>query len=533
MTLGDLIAGLDLRFLRGAPLAARSLDITGISEDSRTVKPGELFVARAGLKADGRRYVLDAARAGAAAVLLQHRLGDDPPEILAGLDAEIPVLASPDVAAATAVLAERLCGNPASSLFVVGVTGTNGKTTTTWLTWQLLNAAGVPAGLVGTVWIDDGTGLRAASMTTPPAIEMSRVAASLRDHARRAMILEASSHALDQKRVDALGFRIGVFTNLTGDHLDYHKTMESYAAAKARLFSMLPADGTAIVNADDRAAASMVKSCRAPVLACTVGTEPKSISAPAGSAPCRARILSTSMRGMHLELHGPWGLLDARVPLVGRHNAMNLLQAVASAHALGLSRDVIASGLQGVTAPSGRLEPVAGPDDDLTVLVDYAHTDDALRNALSAVREAMNADQAHTGRASGKLWALFGAGGNKDRTKRPRMGKVAAELADVVLITSDNPRTEVPEAIIEEILAGVPQDRREITSADADRARAIASAIRRAAPGDVLVIAGKGHEKEQILPDGRGGTRTIPFDDCDVARRALAERRRAATRAAS
>ena len=499
MKLGELIAGLDVSLGSGADHDTRICDIT---EDSRTVVPGSLFVARAGLKADGRKFADDAAHAGAAAIL-----SDDPNLHIHNAT----MLVSRDVALTAAHIAERFYGNPSSKLDVVAVTGTNGKTTMAWLTWQLLNAAGHRSGLIGTVVIDDGREVAPASMTTPPSIEMSRSLAEMVNAGCKAVALEASSHALDQSRVAALKIDVGVFTNLTRDHLDYHKTMEAYADAKARLFAMLPSDGVAVVNADDAASPRMIRDSKAGVLYCYERGEASS----AKGVVARVRTLASDMGGSRLALDGPWGQIEAQVPLIGSYNAMNVLQSVAAAHAVGLSREQLIEGLAAISAPPGRLERVSIPSDPIHVFVDYAHTDDGLKNALMAVRAAMKSEAA-------RLWVVFGCGGDRDAGKRPKMGEIAAQLADQVVITSDNPRTERPGDIVDQILAGITPSRRSITSVQADRARAIEHAIEHATPGDVVVIAGKGHETEQILPDGAGGTIRTHFDDREVARTILA-----------
>jgi UDP-N-acetylmuramoyl-L-alanyl-D-glutamate--2,6-diaminopimelate ligase len=478
-----------------SPPPALGCRVCDLTEDSRTVVPGSLFVARRGTKTDGSRYVDQALRAGACAVLT-----DDP-----ALRARVPIIVVPDARLTAAQLAERFYAHPSRSLDIVGVTGTNGKTTVATLVWQLLNARSRRCGLIGTVSIDDGTEIARADMTTPPAMELSRLLARMRDAGYTAAAMEISSHALDQRRADALRLRVGVFTNLTGDHLDYHKSMDAYAHAKARLFALLPDDALAVINADDPAAAAMIARCRCPILRCSA-RDPK--------ADARLRMLDESLAGMHLELSGPFGSFAARVPMIGRYNAMNILQACIAAHALGLTPAELAQALPTLTPPQGRLERLTSPENPVQVFVDYAHTDDALARMLGAVRGVMPVGE-------GRLIAVFGCGGDRDTTKRPRMGAAATEIADLAVITSDNPRTERPQDIITQILAGVPANRKQKTIVHADREHAIREAIALATAGDVIVIAGKGHENEQILPDHAGGVRTVPFDDREVARRLL------------
>ncbi len=517
MKLGDLISGLAVGTVSSRDAAVRVCDVT---EDSRTVVPGSLFIARAGHKADGKRFVRDALLAGAVAVLTD----DDGLRCPEGFEA--PVIHTTDIARVSAVAAERFYAEPSSRLSLVGVTGTNGKTTTTYVVWQMLNAAGKRCGLIGTVVIDDGREVAPATMTTPPSVELSRSLATMLEGGCCAASLEVSSHALDQSRAAALRFRVGVFTNLTGDHLDYHGTMEAYASAKARLFEGLGPEGTAVVNADDPAHERMIRACRARVVRC---------SATDTGADARVAIEASDMEGMGLLLGGPWGTIRRRVGLIGRYNAMNVLQAVASCHALGLTREQIEESLAHVHAPPGRLERVSVASDAVRVFVDYAHSDDSLRSVLRAVGDSMpgrhgasvrsRAGSAGVREAGGSLWVVFGCGGDRDRTKRPRMGLAAVELADRVIVTSDNPRTERPGAIIDEVLAGIPGPMRAKVDVHADRARAIRLAIEGARPGDVVVIAGKGHETEQVLPDGAGGTIRTHFDDREVARSVLAEHR--------
>lgn len=526
MNLQTLIADFKLQPPTRAGWA--SVRVCDLTEDSRTVVPGSLFVARRGLKADGGAFARDAVRGGAVAILTD----DASLRSMENGHDGVPVVLAEDVALASALVAERFYGNPSSKLAAIAVTGTNGKTTTTFLAWKMLNALGVRCGLIGTVVIDDGRSVGPAHMTTPPAIELSRSLATMAEAGCAAVALEASSHALDQRRVDGLALRVGVFTNLTGDHLDYHKTMESYAAAKARLFSMLPADGTAIVNADDAAAEGMVRGCRAAVRRTSLGTEG------GAGASGRVEILSSTIDGMSLRLSGAWGTVEADVPLIGRYNAMNVMQAVEACDAVSvgllgrrLTTQDLALALRKISAPPGRLEPAraggarsrAKPSADLPkVFVDYAHTDDALRNVLTAVRGVLV--------PPAKLWVVFGAGGDKDKTKRPRMGAAAAELADHVVITSDNPRTEKPSAIVTEILSGVPAGARGKVEVQVERGPAIRHAVAAARPHDVVVIAGKGHEVEQTLLDERGKLVTIEFDDRLVAGKALSDRRHAQER---
>lgn len=519
--------------------------ICDITEDSRTVVPGSLFIARKGLKSDGSAFVDQALAAGAVAILT-----DDP----ALTNSNVPVLHCKDALLASSLIGEVFYHNPSRSLDLVGVTGTNGKTTTTFFIWQLLNSAKIRSGLIGTVMIDDGVEVARAHMTTPPAIEVSRTLARMHECACTAAAMEVSSHALDQHRCDALRFKVAVFSNLTGDHLDYHKSMDNYAAAKARLFDMLPADGVALINANDPYSPRMVQNCKAKVLRLAVTTDPQvpTLVPPTTASrsrwssnnqrqnenpDCHCTIHSQSMEGMHLTLHGPWGTFSTRCSLVGHYNAFNILAAVASAHALGCPAEHLKTAVSALRAPPGRLERVTTPTAPTQVFVDYAHSDDSLANVIAAVANVMPARHANALDAAagaplstkrpGKLFVVFGCGGDRDKTKRPRMGKAAAQLADHVIITSDNPRTEKPTAIVEDILAGIDKPLRHKVHVQIDRARAIAAAIEAGAPQpnthpNVIIIAGKGHENEQILPCPNGDTMSTHFDDYQVAAAELA-----------
>lgn len=551
MKLSDLISGLDVVVSRGDASRVRVCDLT---EDSRTVMPGSLFVARRGTRADGRRFVGDACELGAVAILSDDPdacsggaspTGIEPGGSLSGgggeqsehhrdVGKDVTLLVAQDVALVSAQIAERFYGEPSSRLQVVGVTGTNGKTTIVHLIHQVMNqvgGAGIRCGMMGTVEIDDGREVALATMTTPPAIEVSRTLGVMVENGCKVAAMEASSHALDQRRVGAVRFRVGIFTNLSGDHLDYHKTMDAYAQAKSRLFAGLGPDGWAIVNASDPASEQMLEHSAASVIRCVERELNESERSNGGW--CGFTILERSLAGMLVRFEGPWGVFATHVRLIGAHNAMNALQAVAACHVLGMGNAAIVEGLARASVPRGRLEPVIATDarsaaqdpkglmpsdqrEAPMVLIDYAHTDDGLDKALRAVRDAM-------GSTRGKLWVVFGAGGEKDRTKRPRMGRVASTLADRVVVTSDNPRREKPSAIVDEILSGIDPDvRTKRVAVQIDRELAIRYAIQHATAADVIVIAGKGHETEQVLPAGdSGGTVKIHFDDREVALRAL------------
>lgn len=504
MRLAELIEGID----GVVGVVGGDTPIDDLAEDSRFVGPGALFIARAGSATHGGRFIPDALARGASAVLT---------DAATAVPAGVPVARVGDVAGAAARIAERFFGEPSRSVAVAAVTGTNGKTTTAHLIQQIVRLTGGRCGLLGTVHVDDGAERTPARLTTPGAVEISRTLARMAANGCGACAMEASSHAIDQRRLDAVRVRVAVFTNLTGDHLDYHGSMEAYAAAKAKLFESLGDDAVAVVNADDAHARRMTRGTRAEVLRCSVRDT---------GADVFVRASAATARGSDVRVRGPWGEVGGRYGLLGEYNLMNLAEALAGAHAAGSDVMSMDGRLDGLGAPPGRLEPVrtAAPGAEPTVLVDYAHTDDALASALSAVRPIVP--------AGGRLWVVFGCGGDRDATKRPRMGAAAALGADRVVVTSDNPRTEDPETIIEMILRGVAARAGAEVAAIPDRREAITHAVERADARDVVLIAGKGHEDYQIVPDGSGGTIRRDFDDRLVARAAL-ERRLGTMAAAS
>ncbi|MFI5079139.1 MAG: UDP-N-acetylmuramoyl-L-alanyl-D-glutamate--2,6-diaminopimelate ligase [Vicinamibacteria bacterium] len=476
-------------------LEAPGLDVpcTGVVYDSRAVTPGSVFVALQGLRADGAAFAPQARAAGAAAVVAA--VGVAPLDGVAWLPVADPRLA-------LALLAAEFNGHPSRAMRLVGVTGTNGKTTTAYLLRAILEAAGIKCGLMGTVSYCIGDRTIEAARTTPEAPEVQGFLREMLDEACGACVMEVSSHALALRRVDGLQFAAGVFTNLTRDHLDFHGNMESYFAAKRRLFEMLPATAPAVVNLDDPRGAALVETAGAPVT--------YAIGKPADVTPGP---LSFSLDGLVFDVRTPQGVVHVSSTLVGRPNVYNILAAAGVTAAMGIPLDAIEKGIARLTGVPGRFEVVSRPKDDITVVVDYAHTDDALRNLLETARPI----------ATRRLITVFGAGGDRDRTKRPLMGMVAARLSDVVVITSDNPRGEDPAQIIEEVMRGAEPEARQRNARAltvVDRGDAIRRAVADAAPGDVVLIAGKGHEKYQVI----GGT-TFPFDDVAVARDALGTRR--------
>lgn len=456
------------------------LSITGISEDSRQVQPGDLFIARHGTKMDGTRFLEDARGRGAAAAVVQSRSDACP----------LPLIVVPDVNGIASALANAFFDQPDQQVRVLGVTGTNGKTTTAYLLRHILGKAAVRSGMIGTVEIDDGKTRTEAEMTTPSATHVARMLAAMRDNGCGACAIEVSSHALDQQRAAGVRFAGAAFTNLTGDHLDYHKTMEAYASAKAKLFSSLDESAVAAVNADDPAHERMLEDCRAKVVRFGSGE----------AADYRAMMPAVTANGTHFILKTPDGQTEVGMQLIGRHNIENALAAATLAgEVFGLSVHQIANGLRDAQGAPGRLQAVRCGQ-PFAVLVDYAHTDDALQNVLSALRPL----------AKGKLRVLFGCGGDRDRTKRPRMARTAEKLADVVYITSDNPRTEDAQSIIDEITSGLTGAR--ATIVEPDRRQAISHILADARAGDIVLLAGKGHENYQII-----GTQKHHFDDTEEA----------------
>src|SRR5918992_978946 len=458
------------------------VEVTGLAYDNRAVGPGTLFFCVPGFTRDGHDFAPDAVARGAAALVVQRPLG-----------LGVPELQVDDVRAAMARAAARFYGDPTAELPVVGITGTSGKTTTTHVVRHLVESAGRPCGLLGGVTTVVGGEVRAAIRTTPEAIDVQATFREMLDAGDRACAIEVSSHALELRRADGIHFAAAAFTNLSQDHLDFHPDMESYFAAKLRLFEEFDV-GRAIVVIDDEWGRRLADRLDAPV---TVSLD--------GPADWVAAEHSSDLGGNSFVVRSPHGEADVDLPLRGRFNATNALVAMAAGDALGLSLDGMAEALRSVTPVPGRVQPVE-EGQGFAVLVDYSHKPGALEKVLAAAREL----------ASGRVIVVFGAGGDRDRAKRPLMGEIAARLADVAIVTSDNPRSEPPEAIIDEIFAGVPAEAFHVKR-EVDRGAAIEQAIAQAEPGDVVLIAGKGHEQGQEFAGGR----KEPFDDVEVARAAL------------
>ncbi len=466
--------------------------ITGVAYDSRRVQPGQVFVALRGKVADGVAFAQDALARGAIAVIAETDAVPGSPWVTVS-----------DARLALAHAAAALSGYPSRHMQVVGITGTNGKTTTAYLMASVFEAAGMRTGLLGTVTYRIGDEQRDATRTTPEAPDVQGLLREMVDRGCAACVMEVSSHALALRRVDGMTFAAGVFTNLTRDHLDFHADMEDYFRAKRRLFEMLPRDHYAVVNADDPRAGAVIAASGSSI---TYG-----ISRPADVMPGP---LAYALSGLRFDVRTPGGSVAVRSPLVGKPNVYNILAAVATGVALGVPTSAIEQGIASLAAVPGRFQVVSTPSDDLTVVVDYAHTDDALRNLLETARPL----------APGRLITVFGCGGDRDRTKRPLMGAVAGRLSDIIVITSDNPRSEDPQRIIDEIRRGITPDTRrdshQTILSTPDRREAIDQAVTLGRAGDLVLIAGKGHERYQVI-----GNRTLPFDDVAVAQDALARRR--------
>jgi len=498
MALSELCeAGLARRVIGDGAVRVR-----GIRHDSRRAEPGDLFVALPGETRHGIEFAPQAVARGAVAVLSDRELPCDVPLVLAD-----------DALVALASIARRLYDDPTRHLHVVGITGTNGKTTVAYLVEAILLAAGRKPAVLGTVSFRGPGGGREASHTTPMADDLMRLARWAVDTGASDLVLEVSSHGLHMHRADGVCFEVAAFTNITHDHLDYHGDFESYARAKRRLFEAL-GPAVSVLNVDDALGLALTRTAHGRVLRC---------SRKGAEAEIRVLEARADASGIHARVATPAGAVSLESPLVGEHNLENLLVALGCGLGLGLPLDAILRGLAGSRGAPGRLERV--DDREVSVFVDYAHTPDALERVLEALRPI----------TSGRLLLVFGCGGDRDRAKRPLMGAIAARLADIAVATSDNPRGEAPEAILEQIERGLLDAGALRLEAGAlaaavrgyavceDRRRAIALAIGAARAGDTVLIAGKGHEKYQIV-----GARREPFDDCAEARDALAARGSAA-----
>jgi UDP-N-acetylmuramoyl-L-alanyl-D-glutamate--2,6-diaminopimelate ligase len=490
MKLRELLAGTDLAGVEGDA----DTEITSLAYDSSEVEPGALFFCVRGQRADGHDFAPIAVERGATALVVERRL-----------DLPVPQAIVADARAAMAPIAVRFWGDPTAALRVAGITGTNGKTTTAFLVRHVLEARGIRTGLLGTVKSIVGGVEEGVERTTPEAIDLQRTFHRMLDAGDEACAMEVSSHALAQNRTDGVRFAVAVFTNLTQDHLDYHADMEDYFGAKRRLF--VPGGGhrppdRALVNVDDPYGARLAVELR------RSGVPPLCTFSPSGAVEADYRALDAAFdaSGSRFRCVGPQGAVEVRTPLAGHFNVENALAAIAACDMLGVAVQAAAEALADSERAPGRFEPVEAGQ-PFAVLVDYAHTPDSLENVLGAARRL----------TEGRLVCVFGCGGDRDRDKRPKMGEIAARLADRCVVTSDNPRSEDPEAIIADILAGIPGygkgDGREDIAVEPDRSGAIALALADAEPGDTIVIAGKGHEQGQEFAGGR----KVPFDDRTVA----------------
>jgi UDP-N-acetylmuramoyl-L-alanyl-D-glutamate--2,6-diaminopimelate ligase len=460
--------------------------------DSRRVRKGDVFVAIAGASCDGHDFIGQALANGAKYIVhaSDHAVPWDAKDALL-----VPV---ENPARAAGLLAQARRGNPGARLTNLAVTGTNGKTTVTFLVRSCIESAGHKCGLLGTVVYDTGSGITASSLTTPDCLTVAEAQKQMVEAGAEYMVIEASSHALSQDRLAAVDFKAAAFTNLTGDHLDYHKTRENYLAAKMRLFTGLAPEATAVLNKHAPESQSIARATKARV--CWYA-----IDEPADLA---ARIESMTVNGTSFVLEYQGWKERVKTPLLGRYNVANHLAAAGLCLGAGLDLGTVAKGLSALKGVPGRLEKVDG--DGSAVIVDYAHTDDALQNVLATLKPLCR----------GRLIVLFGCGGDRDKTKRPRMARVVEQWADRVIVTSDNPRTEQPQAIIKDIMTGFQNPNAQDLTVEPDRRKAIELAIENAAPDDIVLLAGKGHETYQII-----GTTKYDFSDKDIARHCLQTQR--------
>ncbi len=493
MFFGDLLQGVPYRAAGGDWEAV----IGGIAYDSRRVKPGDLFVAVRGFKTDGHEYIRQALESGAAAVVMERKVN---------LPARVPWAVVDDSRRALALFSARFFGNPAAQMGMIGVTGTNGKTTTTNLIVAVLEAAGQKTGLIGTIHNRIGAKILPVKHTTPESTDLQKLLADMVAGGTDTCVMEISSHALALHRVDGCEFDIAVLTNFTQDHLDFHRDMEDYLDAKLKLFTGLAAPGRktgnkiAVINADDNRAARFVDAAGNGNQVCTYG-----IKAPADA---RAVDITVGVRGTGFTVEGKWGRCRLELKITGLFNVYNALAAFTTAAVLGIAPEVIKRALENTRGVPGRFE-VMNEGQNFTVIVDYAHTPDGLKKVLKTARRI----------TKGKLITVFGCGGDRDATKRPLMGEITGRYSDFIVVTSDNPRTEDPLKIIAQIKTGLEK---EAPAAgwviEPDRREAIRWAVKKARAGDTVVIAGKGHEDYQEI-----GSSRFAFDDRREAAAAIKE----------
>lgn len=489
--LGSLCARLEEQGLlrgRGDDFDDR-IEIDHLAIDSRKVGPRGLFVAIKGVDADGHVFIDKAVQNGAIAVVCEAMPADR-----ANRFPGVAFVHVTDGRAASAELAAAFYGDPSQELTLIGVTGTNGKTTVTFLCRHVLDRLGCKPGMIGTVQVRIGDETLESTLTTPDPVHIQQLMRRMVDAGCKACVMEVSSHALDQERARGLAFDAAIFTNLTQDHLDYHKTFDGYLRAKKKLFDGLSSEAVAVYNADDPSGARIVGDTAARRL--SYGFQP--------GCDVSGEILENRVDGLSLRIDGE----NRKFKLIGRFNAYNVLASYGALRELGFSREGVLDALETADPVPGRFE-ILRFEDDRTVIVDYAHTPDALENVLRTIHQTKNEDA--------RLWCVFGCGGDRDREKRPVMGMVAERYADRIVVTSDNPRHEDPDAIIDDVLEGISDGDRAVVITS--RAEAIAYAADNAAPGDVVLIAGKGHETYQTIRDEKR-----PFDDRQVAREAFAGR---------
>ncbi len=451
-------------------------EISAVVLDSRAVVPGCAFVAVRGTQVDGHTYIAKAVAAGAAAIVCE--------ELPAEKDAAVTYVRVNNSHIALGWMACHFYDNPSHSLQLVGITGTNGKTTTVNLLFQLFTALGNRCGLISTVENRIGDTVLPSTHTTPDAVAINKLLASMAEAGCSHVFMEVSSHAAHQHRIEGLKFAVALFSNITHDHLDYHGTFDAYIAAKKSYFDRLDAESIAVVNKDDRNGLVMVQNTRATVKTFALKAD----------ADYRARLIENSFEGLHLQLDGT----DFHSALIGSFNASNLLAAYSAAVSMGLDKLEVLTALSAVKAPSGRFDYVQ--QHQITGIVDYAHTPDALRNVLSTIRDIRKGHE--------RIITVVGCGGDRDRSKRPVMAALAAELSDKVVLTSDNPRSESPEAILDEMQAGLDLVQKARCLRITDRREAIRTAVSLAQPGDIILVAGKGHETYQEILGVKH-----PFDD--------------------
>ncbi len=502
MMLSEMLQSITVRKIfqmtYGRMVITEDLEITGIQYDSRRVSRGNAFVAIRGTAADGHAFVTDAVARGATAVVLE----DDailPDSFF--LHAGVAKIVVPDTRIALAQIASAYYHHPSRRMTMVGVTGTNGKTTTTHLIRALLEGSGIRTGLVGTIEYDLGGEILPATHTTPESLDLNALFARMVSRGCGAAVMEVSSHALHQHRVFGIGFRAGVFTNLTQDHLDYHASMEEYFKAKKILFDGLGKGAVAVINVDDEWGRRLVAGMGAPAV--TYGTTPGS--------DVLAEDIALSTRGTRFTIRHGERRMSVESPLLGRFNVSNLLAAYAAGLSLGIDPASMVETMRSARTVKGRFEQIPSRR-GWTTIIDYAHTPDALEKALKAIRDLF--DESNRGR----VITVFGCGGNRDRRKRPIMAGVATTLSDITIITSDNPRHEDPQAIITEALTGVRAGAQ--VQVEPDRRSAILTALGLARSGDVVLVAGKGHEDYQVV-----GDRKIPFSDREVVEEYLSTER--------